>query len=359
MFSTGANFEVQYEGEYLQHVEDWDMKECSAHAKFSSDVNSLDVAMPGAKGVALVLGRVRVDSDTGDVHRWSFRLAAEDGWEIGVVSEGFDAKTATSLSASEFACTITPKGIFEHGVPSESRNSLPIQFAPGDIVDMELDALRGTVRLYHNGKKHEVAFDLDESKEYNAAVSLEESHSIELLRELQQHRPFFNWVGPKIRAIDDECTILNNKDNAFEAPTCSRLHSMRRSNFAGNTAYADGWTCKACAKKKMGERWFCHKCSADYCYDCRPPPHKTQNLSPDDDGPILERAFKMGDKVRVIQSRADARNNTARAPGWSWLDAQAARCGHSGVIESDAKTKIFPDAGAGYYVMFPDGERQP
>ena len=326
MHSTGAHFEVQYEGEYLQHVEDWDMEQCSAHAKFSSDENSLDVAMPGARGVAVVLGRVRVDSDAGDVHRWSFRVSAEDGWEIGLVSEGFDAKTATSLSDSKFACAITPTDIFEHGSVSEMENPLTVQFAAGDIIDLELDALRGTVRIYHNGKKREVAFDLDESQEYHAAVSLAESHAIELLRELQRQRPFFDLVGSKIRAINDDCTVQNNKDNALKSPTHSHFHTMRRLGFAGNT---------------------------------EPLAHKLRRLSSDDDGAVLDRAFKVGEKVRVIQLATSARNNTARAPGWSWLHEQAARCGHSGVVDSDAKDKIFPDVEAGYFVKFPDGDRQP
>ena len=72
---------------------------------------------------------------------------------------------------------------------------------------------------------------------------------------------------------------------------------------------------------------------------------------------MLDRAFKVGEKVRVIQSRADARSNTARAPGWTWRGAEAQRCGHSGVID-EATAKAYPDPGAGYQIKFPDGDRQ-
>ena len=358
MFSTGVNFQVQYEGEYLLHVEDWDTTRCSAHAQFSSDVNSLDVGMPGAQGVAVALGRVRVDQDTGVVHRWSFRLGAKDGWELGVVTPAFDAANSTSLATSEFACAITPTDIYQNGKSMAGKpgyHAAEYKYAQGDIIDLELDALRGNVRMYHNGKKRDIAFDLAVATEYNAAVSLAGSHSIELLRELQGERPFFSVVGAKVHAMDGDCTIQNNNDSTFKAPQCDRLHPMRRCSFAGNNAYRNGWTCARHGRKMTGERWFCATCSVDICYGCEALPHTLSN-NPNSEGPALERAFKVGEKVRVIQSRADARSNTASAPGWSWLDADA-KCGHSGVVQKESP-RIFPDPGAGYFIKFPDGDVQ-
>ena len=65
----------------------------------------------------------------------------------------------------------------------------------------------------------------------------------------------------------------------------------------------------------------------------------------------------MGEKVRVIQSRADARSNTASAPGWSWSEAEAKRCGHWGMVHEEIPP-AFPDPGAGYFIKFPDGDIQ-
>jgi hypothetical protein len=51
-------------------------------------------------------------------------------------------------------------------------------------------------------------------------------------------------------------------------PKCpAKGHAMTMSNGVG---YYSEFNCNDCEKAANGERWFCHQCSEDYCFACKP-----------------------------------------------------------------------------------------
>ena len=47
-------------------------------------------------------------------------------------------------------------------------------------------------------------------------------------------------------------------------------HDMVISAYSGGGAshYTDGWECDRCSRTGHGQRWFCHACQSDVCFDC-------------------------------------------------------------------------------------------
>ncbi len=70
---------------------------------------------------------------------------------------------------------------------------------------------------------------------------------------------------------------------------------------------------------------------------------------------MLTRGLEVGEEVRVIRSRADARSNAEEA-SWELTEAAARRCGDSGVVEE--LRGEHPDPRCLYLVKFADGDDQ-
>ena len=56
------------------------------------------------------------------------------------------------------------------------------------------------------------------------------------------------------------------------SPLCQNDHKMILSSYAG-TGYETGYVCNLChssSSTNYTERWWCERCSADYCFKCEP-----------------------------------------------------------------------------------------
>ena len=56
------------------------------------------------------------------------------------------------------------------------------------------------------------------------------------------------------------------------SPTCQNDHKMILSSYAG-IGYETGYVCNTChssSSTNFTERWWCERCSADYCFKCEP-----------------------------------------------------------------------------------------
>lgn len=62
---------------------------------------------------------------------------------------------------------------------------------------------------------------------------------------------------------------ISRPDQEPKPPKCAAGHYTYMSQYNGD-GYQDGWGCNACGCAGRGERWFCRKCSEDYCFDCCP-----------------------------------------------------------------------------------------